>query len=105
MIRALAVAMAVAVLGCGDDTTAMSTDLSQYVLDLASSGISCGISRCPGECAACQPFAGGICLTPCKIADPSGCPAAQKCHPLVDDGGIVTTLGGNCPGIDGYCGF
>ncbi|MCA1664659.1 MAG: hypothetical protein LC659_10385 [Myxococcales bacterium] len=108
MIRALLFAAALAVAGCGDDTTSsgVSTDMSQPVLDVARVAVMCGVSTCTGGCSACLPLGGGVCVPPCMTADPNSCSAPAMCHPLGGDadGGGGATLAGACGGFDGYCG-
>ncbi|MGZ3405559.1 MAG: hypothetical protein ACXVDD_19660 [Polyangia bacterium] len=108
MLRALGLAAALLVVGCGDDTTTgASTDLSQPVLDLSQPPAPmCGISICTGTCSACLPLGGGVCVPPCMTAVPASCTAPASCHPLGNnpDAGGATTLAGDCAGYDGYCG-
>ncbi|MCU1278441.1 MAG: hypothetical protein JWM53_1987 [bacterium] len=107
MLRMLALAVALAAIGCGDDTTtAASIDMSQPVLDLSRVAIMCGPSTCSGICSACLPLGGGVCAPPCMVAVPSSCTAPAMCRPLGGDpdaGGAVTLVG-SCSGFDGYCG-
>jgi len=109
MLRALGLAMALAVIGCGDDsTTGSSMDLSQPVLDLTHpAALMCGISTCTGDCSGCLSFGGGVCVPTCKTSMPSSCTAPASCHALAGgdpDAGGPATLVGSCAGFDGYCG-
>ena len=110
MIRALFLVTTLALAGCGDDTTTgISTDMSQPVLDLGRVAPMCGPSICTGDCSACVPLGGGVCVPPCMTANPDSCTAPAMCHPLGGggaDGGGAATLVGNCTGLgyDGYCG-
>jgi hypothetical protein len=109
ILRAMVVAMALAAVGCGDDTTntGMSTDMSQPILDLTSSSPHCGGSICALSCSACLPLGGGVCAPPCMTSNPNSCTAPAMCRPLGGDpdaGGTVTLVG-DCSGTgyDGYC--
>lgn len=109
MIRALFVVAALAVAGCGSDDTSsgVSTDMSQPLIDLARNAAMCGISVCTGDCSACLPLGGGVCVPPCMTSDPNSCTFPAMCHPIgaLGDGGGSATLAGNCGGMyDGYCG-
>jgi hypothetical protein len=109
LIRALFLVAALAVAGCGDDTTSpgVSTDMSQPVLDIARVAPMCGVSICTGDCSACLPLGGGVCVPPCMTSDPNSCTAPAMCHPLGGDpdAGGGSTLTGNCgSAFDGYCG-
>lgn len=106
-MRAFVLLAALALAGCGDDTTSsVSMDMSQPRLDLARNAVMCGISICSGYCSACLPLGGGVCVPPCMTSDPNSCNAPAMCRPLSDnpDGGGSATLAGDCSGYDGFCG-
>jgi hypothetical protein len=109
MLRAIGLAAALLLIGCGDDsTTSASMDLSQPVLDLAHAPAPmCGISICTGDCSGCLTLGGGVCVPPCMTAMPSSCTAPATCHAVgggsSDGGGGGSSLVGSCAGYDGYC--
>jgi hypothetical protein len=106
MTRALLVlAAALALAGCGDDTTeGTTTDLSQPVLDLSAGGTVCGANACNGACVVCLQIAGGLCAIPCNTAMPWTC-TSGTCSPAVPDGGNGDGVAftGDCAGYNGLC--
>ena len=106
-MRLALLVIALALAGCGDDTTGggESIDMSQPVLDIAQPGHVCGASVCAGSCTGCISFGGGVCVVPCKLAAPS-CPSGSCMPRASDDGGVPSSvmLSGDCAGYDGYCG-
>ncbi|HEX6837348.1 MAG TPA: hypothetical protein VF334_12290 [Polyangia bacterium] len=105
-MKAVVLALALALTGCGTDGGGdVSMDMAQPILDIATVGHACGALVCSGSCTGCINFGGGVCVTPCKRAAPS-C-ASGSCMPLqpADGGaGASVVLDGDCAGYDGYCG-
>jgi hypothetical protein len=110
MLRALAVAAMLMIIGCGDGAAPPALDMSTSVApDFAGAARTCGVDNvlqaCGGSCAVCLYVVGGLCATPCRSSGPSTCPSPQSCHALGGDGGTGQyQLAGNCANIDGYCG-
>jgi hypothetical protein len=106
-MKAVVLALALALAGCGMDTTdGVSTDMAQPVLDIATVGHACGPSLvCSGSCSGCINFGGGVCVTPCKTAAPScSSGSCMPLHPTDGGAGASVVLDGDCAGYDGYCG-
>lgn len=104
-MRSVALALALALAGCGSDTTEpVSMDMAQPLLDIATAGTVCGANVCQGACVVCLQIAGGLCAVPCNTAMPSACPSGI-CSPAVPDGGNSdgVTFTGDCAGYNGFC--
>lgn len=112
-MRALALAWALTVAGCGDDTSsATAADMSAAAADLSGQAHACGSSGVMQSCASafgnigcyiCD-LSGGVCARPCMLLSPD-CPAGQQCHELVntgDGGQPMVSVEGACTDY-GYC--